>query len=520
MSAEQTALFLVHVLGFAGFLWLGLYLLTRGARSGVAVLTGATALVTSCFFLTGGLLSPPRIGVADTLMINRATWWTAVVPPILWLHVSLRFNAAVDRAPWRMPVLWAGYSAAVVLTLGGTATDIIRNYHSSLASTAVSGGPAYILYVVYLVACAGFAAVNFGHMSSRSRLPLMAQTATTSPVAGRPDAEAGISSDVAVTATQATSFRLLLWGSVCFLAGAGLLAFDVLQGVNWGELLGYLLLLTGLGAVGATMALYSALLLGKDVRADVIYSLTGLAVLLAIYLAATGLLVGFPDLHHVILVLLLAALITAGHTLGDVAHDRLDALFFSPVVREERTAARAYTDALAIPPAGADPELATRKAFDDAVRRALTHLSDPTKLATTPLLNLVVVGQNVAMQHLEDNRLTRSAALREILLELLDGLRPQNGDKVTSDSWRYYNCLYYPYVRGLGRRRAPAVLRQLSERRKREGGVRGELEQVLDWLLQVDEDTFYKWQRRGSDTIAAALREREAAAGGAVPVDA
>jgi hypothetical protein len=36
----------------------------------------------------------------------------------------------------------------------------------------------------------------------------------------------------------------------------------------------------------------------------------------------------------------------------------------------------------------------------------------------------------------------------------------------------------------------------------------------------VDEDTFYKWQRRGSDTLAAALREREAAAGGVVPPEA
>jgi len=43
------------------------------------------------------------------------------------------------------------------------------------------------------------------------------------------------------------------------------------------------------------------------------------------------------------------------------------------------------------------------------------------------------------------------------------------------------------------------------------------MERVVDWLIQVDEDTFYKWQRRGSDTIAAALRERERAAGGAVP---
>src|SRR5918911_403921 len=83
---------------------------------------------------------------------------------------------------------------------------------------------------------------------------------------------------------------------------------------------------------------------------------------------------------------------------------------------------------------------------------------------------------------------------------------------------RFHNSLYYPYVRGISRRRAPTVLRQMVERRKREGGVRSDLEQVVDWLVQVNEDTFYKWQRRGSDTIAAALREREVAAGGVVPM--
>jgi hypothetical protein len=77
--------------------------------------------------------------------------------------------------------------------------------------------------------------------------------------------------------------------------------------------------------------------------------------------------------------------------------------------------------------------------------------------------------------------------------------------------------LYFPYVRGISRRRAPTIKRQLQERRQRDGGQPTDAERVVHWLLQVDEDTFYKWQRRGSDTIAAALREREATAGGSVP---
>ena len=71
-------------------------------------------------------------------------------------------------------------------------------------------------------------------------------------------------------------------------------------------------------------------------------------------------------------------------------------------------------------------------------------------------------------------------------------------------------------MRGVTRRRAPAEVRALRERREREGGPRSEQERVVEWLLQVDEDTYYKWQRRASDTIALTLREREAVACGCV----
>jgi len=317
-------------------------------------------------------------------------------------------------------------------------------------------------------------------------------------------------------AVRRTEARLLVVGTLCFLAGAGYLALDNLIGYRWHQLPAYALLLVGLSAVGMTVALRGALLLGADVRRDFLYSVTGLAALLIPYLAADNLLLGSYDLRHSLFTLLVTGLITTGHTLDDAARSWLDHAFFTPVVREERAAARAYVEALATQPVGPHPELTTPKAFDDVVRRALTNLSDPTKLASSPLLTLRVVSQGVTEGALEDNRLNRAAVLREIMLDLLEGLRGSGGPP-TGDAWRYYNCLYYPYARGLGRRRAPAMLRQLAERRRREGGPRGELEQVLEWLLQVDEDTFYKWQRRGSDTIAAALCEREAAAGGATP---
>lgn len=509
--AEETPLFLIHLLGFAGFLWHGLYVLTRGERDRVSRLTGLTALVTGGLFLTGGIEEALHgYAMVQRVAFARIDWSFSVVPAALWLHLSLRLNQRALHAPWRRPVIYAAYGAAVVLCLLGTLTDIIRTYdHRGNLDPA---GPLYVLYVAFVFACAGFAVVNLAQMR-------VIQTSIRDPQV--PASHAATSSDLAESAqVGGTEALMLVVGAVCFLCGVGY--FSVLVLTNHQapsrEAPAWALLLIGLGSVGGTVGVQSNLLLGKDMRRDFLYSATGLLALLVPFLLVTGALIGYDSFRTRVLALLLSALIVLGHTLYDTGRDWLDKVFFSPVVQEERAAARAYVEALATPPIGTNPDLATQKQFDDAVRRALTHLVDPTKLATSPLLSLRTVAQGVAEQQLEDNRLTRAAVLKDILVELLEVLKPNDrAGGIAGDAYRFYNCLYYPYVRGVGRRRAAAVCRQLQERRQRDGGARTDLERVAEWLLAVDEDTFYKWQRRGSDTIAAALRERERTSGGTVP---
>ena len=529
--SEYVPLFLVHVVGFSGFLWLGLYALARGDRGQIATLTGAAALVTASFFFAGAL-NAAQTDARAAALIQRLTWWDTVLPITLWLHLSLRLNTRSITASLRRPVLVSAYGLTAVLIVLGMATNLLRDYSGAGHGGQVGVGPFYWLYVVCLLAGTGLAALNVMGTNARGR----DANSTVLTIAGPPERDvesAGIppATPAAVSmqspamygarAVRGTAARLLIAGSVCFVLGAGYLTLNILFRLTPYELPAYILLLLGLGAVGATVVVQSALLLGKDVRRDALYSSTGLLILLALYLTVTALLVGFRGPAHGLFALVLAGLVTLGHTLFDLLRERLDQLFFSRGVREERAAARAYADALATHPIGPHPDLATVKSFDDAVRRALTHLSDPTKLATTPLLTLRAVGDALAAQGLEDNRLNRAAMLREILLDLLDGLRPADGSgSVTGDAWRYYNCLYYPYVRGIGRRRAPAVLRQLKERRQRDGTPRTDLERCCEWIINTDQDTWYKWQRRGSDSLSAVLREREAAVGGVVPVEA
>src|SRR5262249_25041897 len=109
--------------------------------------------------------------------------------------------------------------------------------------------------------------------------------------------------------------RLLVTGGGFFLVGAGYLALNVLAGNQWHQLPGLLLLLVGLGAVGATVALRSALLLGKDLRRDFLYSFTNLLILVVPSIVVLGAIEGFADFRHGLAAMLLIGIITTGYTL-------------------------------------------------------------------------------------------------------------------------------------------------------------------------------------------------------------
>ena len=392
---------------------------------------------------------------------------------------------------------WIGVGTALIVILG-TATNLVRDYVTFLRDPA---GPLYGLYTGYLLICTGLATVNL--VALLRGAGVRRQVTTAWP-------QAPVSS---------VDVQLLVGGALCFLVGSGYQSLRELLHASWPELATYVLLLSGLGTVLGAIAVRSALLLGLDVRRDFLYSATVLAGLLAALMIPVGGLVGFDEARGRWLIIGLVVVLTPFHPLSDRMRAWLDGVFFSAAVREERAAARSYIGALATPPVGPSPDLATCKQFDDAVRRALTHLSDPTRLATSPLLNLATIARSVQDHALEDNRLNRAAMLAESLRDFVEALKPADDRRsVVAEAARFYNCLYYPYVRGIGRRRWATVLRQLQERRRADGGPETDLERVVVWLQRLDEATFHKWQRRASDTIAAALRENEREAGGPVPV--
>ncbi len=83
--------------------------------------------------------------------------------------------------------------------------------------------------------------------------------------------------------------------------------------------------------------------------------------------------------------------------------------------------------------------------------------------------------------------------------ESIQRLKPHSqGDFGTSDEWRYYNVLYFPYVVGL----------KPYSRRAEHVGLSPSEQQALEWSrTYVPERTYYNWQNAAACLVAQDLRE-------------
>jgi len=509
---------LVQIIGFGIFLWVGLYVLVRGARRTPLIVVSLVGLFAQAIFFGTGALTDTHTDLGWFIALQRWSLWTIVVPAAAWFHVSsliargARADAQQAPEPHLPPLVVATYTAGALLILIGTTSDLIVDYSHPLGEPGafvVGPGPGYLFIMSFLALTATAAFANL----LRARRALGRGQGT---------------GDHAI----ARQLSVLAGGALFFLAGALWLTARKNWSLPISILPGFLFLFVGLAALGYGVAHFGLLLDGQNVQRDFLYNLTGITLLNILY----GGLLALAGPGTVVSALALVALVTFTHTTFDIGRNVLDRLFFSPPERDARAEARDYASALGTTPvtaptpalqqepapieqkspaAAADLEAPPEteqdyKAFPAQVRKALTGLKSPPQLAKSPLLSLELVERRVARAGQEDNRLNRAVALRELLIEQIEGLRPDSDGSAhrVGEAWRFYNVLYYPYVRELSRKSALAEARRLSDERRRNGQREpSELEQVLAWLADVDEDTFYKWQRRASDTIATILWE-------------
>ncbi len=116
------------------------------------------------------------------------------------------------------------------------------------------------------------------------------------------------------------------------------------------------------------------------------------------------------------------------------------------------------------------------------VRDALTHYWGGPKLTESPLLRLKVVEQA-----LQDNDGNTARALRAVLLQAIERLKPEGQQKLTAGEWILYNILEMKFLQG---------------RRVRDIAMR----------LAMSESDLYRKQRIAIEGVARAIAEMEQAA--------
>jgi len=149
-------------------------------------------------------------------------------------------------------------------------------------------------------------------------------------------------------------------------------------------------------------------------------------------------------------------------------------------IQLQRSAVRYVDSSTQLPQ---EAELYHSPEFATWVRDALGHYWGGPKLTSSPLMQLKVV------QHaLEDSGESPTKALRAVLLQAMERLKPSSDRKMTAAEWLLYNILELKFVQG---RRVREIATQLA----------------------VSESDLYRKQRVAIEAVAAALAEMERQAG-------
>jgi hypothetical protein len=145
-------------------------------------------------------------------------------------------------------------------------------------------------------------------------------------------------------------------------------------------------------------------------------------------------------------------------------------------IQRQRSAVRYADSSTRVP---LDVELARSPEFTTWVRDALGHYWGGPKLTSSPLMRLKVVQQAI-----ERNEDSPAKALRAVLLQAMERLKPEGDRKMTAGEWLLFNILELKFVQG---------------QRVRE----------IAWQLALSESDLYRKQRVALEAVSAALADME-----------
>ena len=437
--------------------WLGLYLLARNPRKPVLAL----AAVGLCSFATAVALDAVRL-VTHSALLAHVEIYLVAVPGVAWFAVILELGRPCDSERARTGEL---------LLVGGVAA-------LTLVGATLAGSVDGPLRLGHVVMCVVISVSTLGAMIAALR-----RRAQTIPVVG-----------------------LLITATLFFALANAILIIPLGVVPSW-------LALASTGCdvlgLGVAVALWDAFDEGQALRADMLRSFTGTGAVVALLggqmLVAIELTRRQSTAQLALTVLLFTSLAIAAsvQVLADPLAGLLDRLVFSraPMLRAHRETLRRTQSAL--PLRLADP----LDDFDDdtfarLTRRALGHYGDLSKLVANPLTALPAIDERLAARGAPDQPLERAIELKALLADRIAALKPRDcGDFGTTEQWRYYNSLYFPYVVGV---RAYAQNATAA-------GLDPTARQAWQWFVtEVPQRSLHNWQNAAARLIAADLRGRVA----------
>jgi hypothetical protein len=446
--------------------WLGFYLLSRDPRKPVLAL----AAIGLCGFalvvaLDAVRTASPQILQEHARLLSQIEIYLVAVPSVAWFAVLVELSRPCDhwRARTHELLLIGGVGALTLFGAGmaGSVDGPLRAGH-------------VLMFAVISISTLG---AMFAALFRRAPQPV-------------PVGRSGLG-----VAIVATLFFAL--GNAILIIPLGLLpSWLALASTGFDVLL-----------LGVAVALWDAFDEGQALRADMLRSFAGCSAVALLFGGQVLIGLAFtrnePTAQIALTVLLFTTLAIAitVQVLADPLAGVLDRLAFSrsPELRADRAALR-HTGA-ALPLRSVDPlGDVDDETFTRLTRRALGHYGDLTKLVASPLTALPLIDERLAARGAPDHPLERANELKAVLADGIGRLKPREaGDFGTTEEWRYYNSLYFPYVVGV---RAYAQNATAS-------GLDPTARQAWQWLVtEVPQRSLHNWQNAAAGLIAADLRGR------------
>ena len=302
---------IVNFICLALSLWLGFYIVTRSPRSRISWLASATL-----WSLSGSFLNTlTYINISPEQATLPWWWgWSAALAAPFWFHLSTSFlpgRLARKQRPLVILVylLTLNFVAMEAYTpwvfAGATIKPLI--YHS-----AQRPGPLFPLFGLSLIAASALSLYNLYLSWKRARSPTIRQQLTT-----------------------------LLWATSLALLSAAYANLSIWLGLNTLTLISTVGLGVGMALLGYGVARYNALIEGRAIGLDFLYTFLAISLVTSFYLLVTFISYIVYDVPFIAFIFIIM-LATVSHSLYDWARTYLDRLFYRRQYREVRANLRDF----------------------------------------------------------------------------------------------------------------------------------------------------------------------------------